>query len=83
MYLLIISYSLIGINFINNFLHILKYLLPFSLVLVLLSIVNGGKNIKKLLLGLYRISLKINSLNSKSLGCLRLIEQFPFHCCIR
>ena len=36
MYLLIISYSLIGINFINNFLHILKYLLPFSLVLVLL-----------------------------------------------
>ena len=30
-----------------------------------------------------RISLKINSLNSKSSGCLRLIEQFPFHCCIR
>lgn len=53
MYLLIISYSLISINFINNFLYILKYLLPFSLVLVLLSIVNGGENIKKLLLGLF------------------------------
>ena len=64
MYLLIISYSLISINFINNFLHILKYLLPFSLVLVLLSIVNGGENIKKLLLGLFVLVLMIANVSA-------------------
>ena len=45
--------------FINYFLYILKYLLPFFMVLELLSIVKGGENIKKSLFALVVLFLII------------------------
>lgn len=47
--------------FINYFLYILKYPLPFFMVLELLSIVKGGENIKKSLFALVVLFLIIAS----------------------